>query len=82
MCLAHRQTWVFTHGQIPHGLHVLHRCDNPPCCNPAHLFLGTNLDNIADRVRKGRSRRSSLLEPWFVEAMREREIERMVVDWT
>ena len=34
---------------------VLHRCDNPPCCNPAHLFTGTNADNVADRVAKGRT---------------------------
>ena len=37
------------------SLHVLHRCDNPPCCNPAHLFVGTNTDNVADRVAKNRS---------------------------
>lgn len=35
--------------------HILHRCDNPPCCNPSHLFLGNNADNVADRVAKGRS---------------------------
>ncbi len=37
-------------------LHVLHRCDNPKCCNPKHLFVGTNNDNVADRVAKGRSK--------------------------
>ena len=52
--LAHRFAWWATHGAIP-DLFVLHRCDNPPCCNPEHLFLGTYADNNADRVAKGRN---------------------------
>lgn len=46
--------WV---GEIPAGLHVLHRCDRPWCVAPDHLFLGTNAQNVADRVAKGRSSR-------------------------
>lgn len=55
MELSNRVSWTITNGPIPDGLHVLHRCDVRACCNPQHLFLGTNSDNIADKVRKGRS---------------------------
>jgi hypothetical protein len=54
--LAHRWTWTQTNGPIPDGLHVLHHCDNRGCINVDHLFLGTNADNVADRVAKGRTR--------------------------
>jgi hypothetical protein len=52
---AHRAVWELTRGPIPDGLFVLHRCDNPPCINPSHLFLGTQLDNARDRQAKGRN---------------------------
>ena len=54
MYRANRFSWAAHYGDIPTGQQVLHRCDNPLCVNPQHLFLGTNLDNVADRVRKGR----------------------------
>jgi hypothetical protein len=62
---AHRMAWVFTFGAVPegegyHGTCVLHKCDNPPCCNPNHLFLGTIRDNIKDMDSKHRRSTTNL----------------------
>jgi hypothetical protein len=55
--LAHRVSWVhFNKSPVPKGLHVMHKCDNPRCINPDHLMIGTNADNQADKINKGRHR--------------------------
>lgn len=51
---AHRYAWISTRGPIPDGLLVCHHCDNPPCCNPDHLFLGSEKANKNDSVEKRR----------------------------
>lgn len=54
---AHVVSWELEHGPVPSGLYVLHRCDYPPCCRPDHLFLGTQQDNMDDKVAKDRQLR-------------------------
>lgn len=53
---AHRIAYAAFNGSIPEGLCVMHTCDNPPCCNPAHLKVGTQKENVADMIRKGRGK--------------------------
>jgi HNH endonuclease len=52
---AHRVAWELSRGPIPPGLDICHTCDNPPCVNPLHLFVGTTQTNQADRTAKGRN---------------------------
>jgi hypothetical protein len=56
---SHRVAYALSAGAISNEIDVLHRCDNPSCCNPSHLFLGTHTDNMRDKVSKGRSNNPS-----------------------
>ena len=56
---SHRASWIMHHGAIPAGMSVLHKCDNPACVNPEHLFLGTQADNMKDCAVKGRCNKPS-----------------------
>jgi hypothetical protein len=53
---AHQISWALKNGPIPSGQSILHKCDNPKCCNPNHLFLGTQKANMVDAITKGRHR--------------------------
>lgn len=54
--IGSRASWLINRGPIEHGKDVLHKCDNPSCCNPDHLFIGTHTDNMRDMIVKGRAR--------------------------
>ena len=58
---THRASWIVYKGPVPDGFRVLHKCDNRPCINPQHLFIGTQEDNIRDMIEKGRRNRNAFL---------------------
>ena len=74
---AHRVAWRLAYGVIPYGACVLHRCDMPRCVNPAHLWLGTQADNVADMVAKGRQRKPKAVRPPLTQA----QIDRAELRW-
>jgi len=67
---THRVAWTLANGQIPDGMCVLHRCDNRPCCNPNHHFLGTSEENTADKVAKRRQARGAAISARQVKLVR------------
>lgn len=74
---CHRIAWMLKNGDIPKGLLACHTCDNPSCCNPSHLWIGTIKDNMQDRTKKGRTCRGensgrSCLTEQKVEDIREK----------
>lgn len=74
---VHRVSWELAFGPVADGLWVLHRCDNPPCIRPSHLFLGTNQDNVDDKFAKGRQVKTQLSMD-LIEAVRKAYIPRVV----
>jgi len=72
---AHRIAWLYPNYTIPKGMYILHSCDNPSCCNPKHLWLGTHQDNMDDMKQKGRASKSKDKQKSRRKISREKELE-------
>ena len=83
---AHRFSWTLVNGPVPHGMYICHHCDNPPCVNPNHLFIGDHYDNMADMSIKGRSQHgekqwnSKLSASDVIEIFKSTDLQRTVAE--
>jgi predicted DNA-binding protein YlxM (UPF0122 family) len=77
---AHRVSWMLANGAIPDGMLVCHRCDNPSCVRPNHLFLGSQQENVDDMIGKGRDARGQRHARRVLTEHQVREIHRMLLD--
>lgn len=68
--LAHRASWILNYGQIPKGMFILHKCDNPECSKISDLFLGTQMDNCRDMIKKGRAATKTYFKTGIIPANR------------
>lgn len=75
---AHRVAWAIENGNIPAGQVVRHECDNPPCCNPGHLLLGTQLENVGDSVSRERHSKGEIVG---TSVLTEREVLQIRGKW-
>lgn len=76
---AHRASWFLANGTLPDDMCVLHSCDNPPCVNPAHLHLGTNEDNVREKVERGRTAKGAKGETNKTAKLKDEQVKEILI---